>query len=438
MGELLGENTNVNLSMKLVLISNIFKPHVRGGYELGCEKIAVDLQNRGHEVIILTSQTIGKLSRMGKNNDLKVLEIFEPIFEYEDLPFFQKSQTWRVRMESAFGGYIPSNMVSLKNTIDFLKPDVIWAFNILGLGPLGIIETVLSFKSKLIIHLMDNIDGVINDYQFQISLTPSWRRMKSNITAISCSKKINISNNALGFYKNNYIVYNGVKNKVGVFHKKKNNEKVIKFIYFGQVEKAKGLSCCAHAFGALKLKNPEYLFEWHIVGTGGQQYHEELKNILNQLKLEKDVIFHGYKDFHELQDIAFQMDYAIMLLSDQEPFGYAPVEAASFGLPVILTKRAGNAECISEKYPLLVENRDDTNEVVSKIIYSIKNREGSEILAEELHESFMKHCDFDKVTMPAYLSIIDSLPVNAGNFKFDDAYTKANYISLYKAMMEAL
>jgi len=424
--------------MKIVLLSNIFKPHVRGGYELGCEKIAVDLQKRGHEVIVLTSQAIGKLSRMEKNNDLNAMQIFEPIFEYEDLPFFQKSQTWKVRMESAFGGYIPSNMVSLKNTLDFLKPDVIWTFNILGLGPLGILETVLSFESKLLIHLMDNIDGVINDYQSDISLTHAWRRIKSNITAISCSKKISISNNALGFYKKNHIVYNGVKNMVDVVNKKKANKKVIKFIYFGQVEIAKGVSSCAHAFGTLKRKHPEYLFEWHIVGTGGHKYLEELKILIILLKLEEEVIFHGYKNFAELQDIAFQMDYAIMLLSKDEPFAYAPVEAASFGLPVILTNRAGCAECISENYPLLVKNRDDTDEVVSKIIYSIENRAASENIAKKLHESFMEHCDFDKVTMPAYLSIIESLPVNTGNFDFDDAITKANYISLCKSMMEAL
>ena len=49
--------------MKFTFISNIFAPHVRGGYELGSEPIARRLLQLGHEVTVLTSQATGVLEK---------------------------------------------------------------------------------------------------------------------------------------------------------------------------------------------------------------------------------------------------------------------------------------------------------------------------------------------------------------------------------------
>src|SRR3954469_23856674 len=72
-------------SMNFVLISNIFPPHVRGGYELGCEVIARRLVALGHRVTVLTSAAVGQLDRGVAKPGLDVRAIFEPIFKYEEL-----------------------------------------------------------------------------------------------------------------------------------------------------------------------------------------------------------------------------------------------------------------------------------------------------------------------------------------------------------------
>src|SRR5512143_519638 len=42
-------------SMRILVISNFYPPHVIGGYEIGCRDIVEGLKSRGHAVSVLTS-----------------------------------------------------------------------------------------------------------------------------------------------------------------------------------------------------------------------------------------------------------------------------------------------------------------------------------------------------------------------------------------------
>ena len=84
--------------MKFTLISNIFEPHVRGGYELGCATIGQRLQSLGHEVAVLTSPSPGVLEKTAATSGLLVHRLFEPVFEYEEhlCGVFARSGLWQL------------------------------------------------------------------------------------------------------------------------------------------------------------------------------------------------------------------------------------------------------------------------------------------------------------------------------------------------------
>ena len=47
--------------MRILVVSNLYPPHIIGGYELGCRDIVEALKRRGHELLVLTSDYgIGK------------------------------------------------------------------------------------------------------------------------------------------------------------------------------------------------------------------------------------------------------------------------------------------------------------------------------------------------------------------------------------------
>ncbi|MEZ4622852.1 MAG: glycosyltransferase family 4 protein [Caldilineaceae bacterium] len=46
--------------MRLLFLTNLYPPHGKGGYEEWCQEVATQLRQRGHEVIVLTSQHSGE------------------------------------------------------------------------------------------------------------------------------------------------------------------------------------------------------------------------------------------------------------------------------------------------------------------------------------------------------------------------------------------
>ena len=418
--------------MKIAIISNIFSPHVRGGYELGCQKIASHLQDIGHHVEVLTSCAIGQLAKKDRSCDLIVREIFEPIFEYEVMPDVERSNNWQARRRQSLGGFLPTNMRSLSNYVLESNPDVFWVFNPLGLGPIGIFETLVAHRQRIVVHLMDNIDGVIADHQGSINLLPRLIRLKGKISAISCSRKIKDANEKHGTYKTHQIIYNGFdfESNASLIKSEPNKDGVIRFVYFGQVERIKGLSQCAKALAALRRRRPDYQFEWHIVGPGSRAFQDEFRLLIKELGIESQVSFHGMMSQEALFLLASKMDVALMLLSDAEPFAYSPLEASSLGLPVMITSGAGVNECFPNPYPLMVKNRDNVSEVVGRLLWCREHREALGKLAISLKDSLKQFCDLYSCTVPAYLDVVNSLTADYQPGDLQSALSTAHYLVL--------
>ena len=56
--------------MRVMILSNIFPPHVRGGYELGLLEVARAFGRVGHEVEVVTSTVIGSQRRTRPARDV--------------------------------------------------------------------------------------------------------------------------------------------------------------------------------------------------------------------------------------------------------------------------------------------------------------------------------------------------------------------------------
>src|SRR5215475_10291855 len=52
--------------MKILMVSNLYPPHYRGGYEMRCAQVAEALQMVGHEVRVLTTVYGLPIGRWGK------------------------------------------------------------------------------------------------------------------------------------------------------------------------------------------------------------------------------------------------------------------------------------------------------------------------------------------------------------------------------------
>jgi glycogen(starch) synthase len=405
--------------MYFALLSNIFPPHVRGGYELGCQSIARALVRLGHRVVVLTSASIGQLQRAPQANDLRVSALFEPIFEFEDslIARLSASHAWRQRRDEAFSGVVVSNALALARFLADSRPDVLWMFNPVGLGTIGIFEAALTQPLKCIIHLMDDVDGYFVDHQTSILLEGRYRRLKSSISAISCSRKILYANEQSGSYRSHRVIYNGVDfgeipcRREAVVRP----EEPCRFVYFGQVSEVKGLLHMLRAASRMNARS----FTIDIIGRPDSTFETQLEREIATLGLRENVNVLGFMPREELLLRLTDYDAAIFLLNNTEPFGYAPLEAAAAGLPVILTSGVGSAECFPKDYPLLIRDRNDAADAASKMDWCVVHRGALRALGLRLRADLKVHCDFDSVAMPAYLRTIQTCPIGEGKFSVE-------------------
>ena len=400
--------------MKIVFLSNLFPPHVRGGYELGCQEIASHMQARGHEVSIVTSRTHGTLDQGRPRAALQVHEIFEPVFAFESPlgELLVDSAAWHRARTEALGGCHVSNALALHRHLSLEKPDLVWVFNPIGLGPVSILETLLTQPTRVLLLLMDDLDHFFGQSRRQLDWTPRLRRIKRRLAAISCSELTRRSNERLGCFGRHDVVPNGIDFDQWASPRSRapRGTEPLRLVYVGQVEEPKGLLQLVRGLARLAALNPPVRCTLDIVGGGSSSFRERLDSTLGELRLTETVRCTGFCNREDLPARLAGYDAACFLLRDGEPFGYAPLEAAAAGLPVVLTRKTGVAECMPADYPFFVEDREDADAVAGvlcRLAASIRSL--PEIAAATLSH-LRANCDLTRAVLPRYEAIIEALP----------------------------
>jgi phosphatidyl-myo-inositol dimannoside synthase len=95
----------------------------------------------------------------------------------------------------------------------------------------------------------------------------------------------------------------------------------------------------------------------HIVGNGPEE--AKLKQLVVELGIASHVVFHGYQTGHHLGLFYVACD-AFLLTSDYEGWGMVIIEAATAGLPVVMTDVGCAGELIVDEESGLVVPPGDT------------------------------------------------------------------------------
>ncbi len=390
--------------MRVVIVSNLFSPHVIGGYEIGCLNLARAAQKAGHETYVLTSLPVGRLVKGVAASDLNVRPIFEPIFEYEK----SLSGVPIVNEQAKFGGIVPANVMAFQNELKAIRPDAIWIFNPLGLGPVGIVETAVGSGIPTTIHLMDHLDQTIAGYQYGFYQLPRWSRAKNKMGAISCSTKTLNQNQLYGNYQRSCVIPNGVVLPEQMEHKTKRRDpsEPLQLVYFGQINKRKGILQLVEALSGFRQQHPQQEVVLHFIGGVAGEFEGLLQSRIKQLGLEPNIKFHGFCQSERLEALIDQMDLAVFPLSPEEPFAYVVIEAIRAGLPIIVTKEAGCAEFLPKDYPLLLHDRDNVQELAGLLTAFVERQDELDDWCSQLQAAVYEYCDLDRKCLPRCIDFL--------------------------------
>ncbi|MBU2037488.1 glycosyltransferase family 4 protein, partial [Patescibacteria group bacterium] len=168
-----------------------------------------------------------------------------------------------------------------------------------------------------------------------------------------------------------YIKVKSQKSKV------KNNEDKKIFLTVGRLVPVKNIDLQIAAMAEVVKKYPQA--ELWIVGDGPEE--EQLKVKSQKLKVNDKIKFLGKKNKEELAEIYKKAD-AFLLTSNSEGWGLAVIEAASYGLPIIMTDVGCAGEVIKNNESGLIITIGDKQ----SLIQAMENLLRDEALRQRIGE----------------------------------------------------
>jgi len=125
-------------------------------------------------------------------------------------------------------------------------------------------------------------------------------------------------------------------------------------ITVGRLTKFKNIDIVIRALRI--MLDQEHPVRLNIVGDGEER--EDLERLAGELGLEGDVSFWGSVSQLELERL-YAESHVYVSATLNEPFGLAPLEAMSHGLPVVAVNSGGPAEIVTDRSSGLLVSGDD-------------------------------------------------------------------------------
>ena len=139
--------------MRILLLSNLYPPVSLGGYELACANVAQAMAGRGHEVRVLTTWC-----HLPQASD-------EPAWVHRclDLHWYipHKSLNPTVDQRDLHSAVCSSyaNTLRLLDSLRNFRPDMVYAWNLTGIGGAAMLDLLNHIGVPWALHLMDRSPG---------------------------------------------------------------------------------------------------------------------------------------------------------------------------------------------------------------------------------------------------------------------------------------
>lgn len=365
--------------MRILLLSNLYPPHVLGGAEILARDYAVQLSGLGHEVTVLTSAY--GLSR--PEQDGHILRTLH----YTAAAHFDRGRpAWKqLGLLSDYYRYFhhPASVKELQRVIAETRPEVLYIWEITGLGMNSLLQALREVHVPLVFHL--------GSYwlQYALSAETGQTRLRTkqlkklligNVPALHYTSIIAVSEAVKQEYAaagcdpdRIEVIYNGIDARFldtprsSSETDKQGTPDEIGLIYVGRLCDEKGLHIILQALDALVNEQGRSNLHLNVFGEGDEAYVKGLHAFLNEKGLSEHVTFHGKVSQEQL--IREYDRSTIMLIPSiwKEPFGLVVAEGMARGLPVITSNLGGPAEIVTHGVNGLLTEPGDVQAVAAFI-----------------------------------------------------------------------
>ena len=379
--------------MKILRVTSL--GYEGGGAENGMILLEPVLKEMGHEVKVFSSD---------KGKDKK---------HFNDYSFKALSkQPFLLRI--FYNLFYPNSFLALRKVLKEYKPDIVQIHTMYELSP-SVLFLLHKYPTVLTVHGAEDfiksylhwsfpssffINGEIDVKKLTfIGKLHYWYRVFIGMPIYkiglrNVNKFVVFSEYMKKVLKNEGIDAVCVKNATKLFEEKPLPEKNNTILYVGRLEKIKGVQYVIKAVSFIKEKNSDIKFV--IAGTG--EYEEELKKLVNKMRLENNVKFLGRINREDLYDEYKKTTLVVVPSVWPEPFGKVGIEAMSVGRPVVATCVGGILEWLKDGETGYLVKPQDPQDLAEKIIRLLNNKELLEKMSQNAVKqakefSIQKHAD---------------------------------------------
>ncbi len=339
--------------MRVCLIHNLYPPFARGGAEKIVASLAQALEKRGDEVIVITTKPFAKKNPKINNYPVYYLPSF--YFNLGSWPYWCRF-FWHLADMFDLGGFWRIFWILRR-----FQPEVVITNNLAGLGLLT--RFAIKKANAKHIHILHDIqllhpsglllwgeEKKINTACAKIYQTVARWLFSSPDLVVSPSQWLADLHKEKGFFSAsqiqvvpNPIIVNYQLKQKKIFGNKQ-QKKLWRWIYVGQIEAHKGVSVLVRAFSQLPTIVKEKS-ELIVVGSGSE-FKKTQKLAKSYGKQGRHIYFLGQKDSEQVKQLMQASNYLIVPSLCYENSPTVIYEALSLGLPIVAFDLGGVGELL--------------------------------------------------------------------------------------------
>jgi len=328
--------------VKILALSNLYPPDVLGGYEIGCKQAVDGLRARGHEVRVLTTtprSPIATAAEPGVARRLQLNDLWYNATRPRSHPAVDK--VWDVDAN----WFSAHNTHALIREVDDFRPDVVYVWMILGVGGLGLMGCLQYLKVPWVWHLMDEVPAQLCGTNWRV-LPPLARAFDRFISGryIACSRAMVARIEAKGIrlageveILPNWVVGDRPPRRDDPYRP---GARPLRIVSAGRITRQKGVGLLVEAARLLRAEGVDDF----TIDVYGPVIDPEIPDHARSLGLGGHLRFLGVLPQDRLADEFSRADLFAFPTEEREPFGFAPLEAASRGCVPLIAQVCGIGE----------------------------------------------------------------------------------------------
>jgi glycosyltransferase involved in cell wall biosynthesis len=338
--------------VRILVISNLYPPRFAGGYELGCAQMVQSLREAGHELRVLTSggDAAGEAGLVDRSLELA------PVGDLARLSV--TGQELRQHFHVRGSAVNPGNVDVLAATLEQFDPDVAYLWNLLGIGALGILMVLRERGIQWLWHIMDSVPRQMCG--FAVSGPQLARELSSTFPGryVACSSRVlgEILAGEVDLGDELYVAPNWITGTPAPprteFFRGRGHLRVTSAS--GVLCEPKGTHILIEAAARLRDEG----FTNFTVDLFGGIEDGRFRAMVRQHDVASLVRLMGLQPPAELLSRYASYDVFAFPTWEREPFGFAPLEAASMGCVPLVTDRCGYTEWMIDGVDCLKAPRD--------------------------------------------------------------------------------